>query len=153
MAALDMPKIVGRGGALWATVFAANALALFLLAAGALALLVGGKGSLQGSTSLIRLGLTLAGLVAATLAVRGALQAIYPERFNGPGATPWRYRRTWGTVLAVQGVIWTVWCAYAASKPLAPGWGTYLPSLAVVLTSALWLREIRSPSQAQDARQ
>jgi hypothetical protein len=150
MSTLDMPKNVGRGGVLWATAFAANTLALFLLAVGALAFLVGGKGSLQGSTSLIRLGLMLAGLVAATLAVRGALQAIYPERFSGQGATPWRYRRTWGTALAIQGIIWGLWCAYAVNRSLAPGWGTYLPSLAVVLTSALWLREIRSSSQDKD---
>lgn len=151
MSTLDMPKNVGRGGALWATAFAANTLAFFLLAAGALALLVGGRSSLGGSNSLIRLGLALAGGVALALAVRGALQAIYPERFAGPGAAPWRHRRTWGTVLAVQGIVWSLWCAYAVSRPLSPGWGTYLPGLAVALTSALWLHEIRPPSHARDA--
>jgi hypothetical protein len=152
MSTFGVPKIRGRDGALWATASAANALALFLLAAGAVAWLVGGQGSFGGTISPLRLGLILAGLVAAALAVRGALQAVYPERFAGPGATPWRYRRTWGAVLAIQGVVWSLWCAYTVTGPLSPGWGTYLLGVAVTLTSALWLREIRPPAHVKESR-
>jgi hypothetical protein len=152
MSTFGVPKIRGRTSALWAMANAANALALFLLAAGAAALLVGGRDSLGSSISLLRLGLILAGLVAAALAARGALQAFYPERFAGPGETPWRSRRTWGTVLAIQGIVWSLWCTYTVTRPLSPGWGTYLPGLAVTLTSALWLREIRPPAHVKESR-
>ena len=152
MAALGVPKNMGRGAAFWTTASAANALALFLLAASTATLLVGGRKDLVGSVSLLRLGLILAGLVAAALAVRGALQAIYPERFVGAGATPWRQRRTLGTVLAVQGILWSLWCAYAVTRPLSPDWGAYLPGVAVALTSALWLRELRPQAMAKQSR-
>lgn len=143
MSMFDVPKIRAT---MWKVGLMADALAVVLLIASIAALLVGRPWSIGATTLLLRLGLVLAGLIAAALAVRGALQALRPERFAGPGATPWRHRRTVGTVVAVQGVCWSIWCGYTVATSPEPSWGSYLPGLAVALTSALWLQGVRPPA-------
>lgn len=148
MSTFDVPKIRVT---IWKIALVADALAVALLLASSAVLLRSGPASRGATMLLLRLGLVLAGLVAAALAVRGALEALRPERFAGPGAIPWRHRRMWGTLLAIQGLCWSLWCGYTVATSPDPSWGTYLPGLAVALTSALWLHGMRPPTYAENA--